>query len=55
MKTGDKRNVPHFFYEWKLVNVPSGPKFPLLDNWSQTIPQYRAIPWSNCFAISRQA
>ena len=27
MKTGDKRNVPHFFYEWKLVNVPPGSKF----------------------------
>src|SRR5271157_3082163 len=27
MKTGDRRNVPQFFYEWKLVNVPSGPRF----------------------------
>jgi hypothetical protein len=23
MKTGDRRNVPQFFDEWRLVNVPS--------------------------------
>jgi len=26
-KPGDRRNVPQFFDEWKLVNVPSVPSF----------------------------
>jgi hypothetical protein len=26
-KTGSRRNVPQFFGEWKLVNVPSVPSF----------------------------
>jgi hypothetical protein len=43
MKTGDRRNVPRFFYKWKLVNVPSGLRFPLSDYWSQTVLKYRAI------------
>jgi hypothetical protein len=26
-ETGDRRDVPRFFDEWKLVNVPSVPSF----------------------------
>ncbi len=29
--------------------------FATLDNWSQTMPKYRAIPWSNCFSFPRWA
>jgi hypothetical protein len=54
----------------KVGTVPglpfvSGPQFPppagklrvtaLSAYWLQTIPKYRAIPWSNCFSFPRQA